>query len=69
MAFDSLQLVAHLPSNENGSSFRNVVYIICTQTIFYNPILVAIHISTFSKLCKKSIQWYVEECSVALLCN
>jgi hypothetical protein len=37
--------------------------------IFSNPILFAICTSTFSKLCKIRIQWHVEECLVALLCN
>jgi hypothetical protein len=39
---------------------------------FLNPTLFAICNSTFSKLCKQCIHytlWYVEECSVALLCN
>jgi hypothetical protein len=36
---------------------------------FGNPILFAICTSAFSKLCKRCIQWHVEECSVALLCN
>jgi hypothetical protein len=36
---------------------------------FGNPILFAACTSTFSKLCKRRIQWHVEECSVALLCN
>jgi hypothetical protein len=37
--------------------------------ILFNPILFAICTSTFRKLCKWHIQWHVEECSVALLCN
>jgi hypothetical protein len=36
---------------------------------FCNTILFAICTTTFTKLCKKHIQWHVEECSVALLCN
>jgi hypothetical protein len=36
---------------------------------FCNPILFAIFASTFSKLVYKRIQWHVEECLVALLCN
>jgi hypothetical protein len=36
---------------------------------FGNPILCAICTKTFSKLCKKHMQWHVEECSLALLCN
>jgi hypothetical protein len=42
------------------------------EYLFCNPILFAIYTSTFSKLCKNMytcIQWHVEECSVALLCN
>jgi hypothetical protein len=43
----------------------------CRPTIqfFRNPILFAICTSTFSKLCKRHIEWHVEECSLALLCN
>jgi hypothetical protein len=40
--------------------------------LFCSPILFAISTSTFGKLCNKRIkriQWHVEECSVALLCN
>jgi hypothetical protein len=37
--------------------------------VFCNSILFAICTGTFSKLCKRRIQWHVEECSVALLCN
>jgi hypothetical protein len=33
---------------------------------FVIPISFAICISTFSKLCKRRIQWHVEECSLAL---
>jgi hypothetical protein len=36
---------------------------------FWNPILFAICTNIFSRLCKRRIQWHVEECSVALLCN
>jgi hypothetical protein len=39
---------------------------------FFNLILFVICTSTFSKLCKNMytcIQWNVEECSLALLCN
>jgi hypothetical protein len=37
---------------------------------FCNPILFAICTNTFSKICKKTcIQWHVEVCSLALLCN
>jgi hypothetical protein len=36
---------------------------------FWNPILFAICTSTFSKFCKRRIQWHVEERSVAILCN
>jgi hypothetical protein len=36
---------------------------------FRNPILFAVCTTKFSKLCTKRIQWYAEECSVALLCN
>jgi hypothetical protein len=42
------------------------------KLFFCNPILFAVCTSTFSKLCKNMytcIQWHVEECSVALLCN
>jgi hypothetical protein len=38
-------------------------------TFFLIAFLFAICTSTFSKLCKRRIQWHVEECSVALLCN
>jgi hypothetical protein len=38
-------------------------------SFFCNPILFAICTTTFSKLCKTCIQWHVEECSVAFLCN
>jgi hypothetical protein len=31
--------------------------------------LFPIYTRTFSGLCKKNIQWYVEECSIVLLCN
>jgi hypothetical protein len=41
----------------------------CSIIIFLNPILFAICTSTFSKLCKRRIQWHVEECSLALFCN
>jgi hypothetical protein len=36
---------------------------------FCNLISFAICTSTFSKLCKQRVQWHVEECSVAFLCN
>jgi hypothetical protein len=36
---------------------------------FCNPILFAICTNTFNKLCKQRLQWHVEECSVAFLCN
>jgi hypothetical protein len=46
---------------------RQRIYIIVF--LFCNPILFAICTNIFSKLCKQRIQWHVEECSVALLCN
>jgi hypothetical protein len=36
---------------------------------FGSPILFAICTNTFSKLCKKRLQWHVEESLVALFCN
>jgi hypothetical protein len=46
--------------------FRGIIFSVIP---FY---LQSIYTSTFSKLCKNintCIQWHVEECSVALLCN
>jgi SNF family Na+-dependent transporter len=40
-----------------------------SREVCYGLILSAICTSVFSKLCKTCIQWHVEECSVAILCN
>jgi hypothetical protein len=42
---------------------------LCHVTYFFNPILFAICTSTFSKLRKNSLQWYVEKYPLALLCK
>jgi hypothetical protein len=39
------------------------------NSCFCNPILFAVYTSTFSKLCKKRIQWHVDDCLVAHLSN
>jgi hypothetical protein len=54
---------------ENRICFNNGLTTGLMWDFFCNPILFAICTSTFSKLCKKRIQWHVEECSLVLLCN
>jgi hypothetical protein len=48
---------------------HNILLPALIRVFFCNPILFAIYTSTLSKLGRRCIQWHVEECSVALLCN